>query len=97
MQNQSKKVPGVGRYEIVPKNEKVIADKVVGNYTYNELVGGFTDTAVYYGQATPPHYDAVDLDKIKNRVTSTKITAFKGDKDAQYKFVKDNSPSPHTY
>lgn len=45
----SKKVPGVGKYEVVPKNNKVLAPKIVGSYTFNDQAGGFTDEAVYYG------------------------------------------------
>lgn len=71
--------------------------KVHGNYTYNDPLGGFTDAAVWQGQSTPSHYEAIDMNKIKDRVRSTKIAAFKGDKDAQYKHVKDNSPSPFSY
>jgi len=74
-----------------------MAVKILGNYTNNDPHAGFTDTATYYGQATPSHYEAIDLNKIKERVKSTQISAFKGDKDAQYKFIKDNSPSPHHY
>lgn len=37
------------------------------------------------------------MDKIKSRILSTKITPFKGDKDAQYKFKKNDSPNPFTY
>lgn len=71
--------------------------KVLGNYTYATVGGGFTDAAMYLGQATPSHYPEVDLNKIKPRVLSTKIQPFKGDKDAQYKFKKNDSPSPHSY
>ena len=33
----------------------------------------------------------------KNRILSYKIKPFHGDKDAQYKFKKNDSPSPFTY
>jgi len=59
-----------------------LATKIHGNYTYNDPLGGFTDAATYYGQATPSHYEAIDLNKIKDRVRSTRISAFKGDKEA---------------
>ena len=87
----AKNTPGVGKYE--PEKKK----RILGNYTYATVGGGFTDAAMYQGQQTPPHYQAIDLDKIKNRILSTKITPFKGDKDSQYKFKKNDSPSPHSY
>lgn len=90
--NKAKVTPGVGKYDIVPKKQKIL-----GNYTYATVGGGFTDAAVVFGQSSPSHYPAIDLDKIKNRILSTKIQPFKGDKDAQYKFKKNDSPSPHTY
>ena len=42
---------------------------------------------------TPSHYQSVDLDRIKNRIISYKITKAPEIKKA----VKDNSPNPHTY
>ena len=90
--NQAKKTPGVGKYEPSPSKPKIH-----GNYTYATVGGGFTDAAVYFGQQSPSHYPAIDMNTIRNRVLSTKITPFKGDKDAQYKFKKNDSPSPFTY
>ena len=49
------------------------------------------------GQQSPSHYPAIDMDLIKNRILSTKITPFKGDKDAVYKFKKNDAPNPHSY
>ena len=89
--NQAKKTPGVGRYELLGKQ------KILGNYTYATQGGGFTDTAVFKGQQSPSHYQAIDQDKIKNRVISYKISPFKGDKEALHKFKKNDSPSPFTY
>ena len=42
--NQAKKVPGVGRYDLIGKR------KIMGNYTYSTQGGGFTDQATYEGQ-----------------------------------------------
>ena len=38
--NEAKKVPGVGKYDMVPKKRKIL-----GNYTYASIGGGFTDAA----------------------------------------------------
>ena len=91
-----RKVPGVGKYEIRPKNEKVNADKVVGNYTNREAPGGFVDSAVAHGMSTPSHYEAIELNKIKNRVTNAHIVKPKEPKPDN-RIQKDNSPSPQTY
>ena len=89
--NNAKKTPGVGKYELIGKK------KIMGNYTYATVGGGFTDSAVFQGQQSPSHYPTIDMNTVKNRVLSTKITPFKGDKEAMYKFKKNDSPSPFSY
>ena len=37
------------------------------------------------------------MDKVKNRIIHFKISPFKGDKDAAYKFKKNDAPNPHSY
>lgn len=95
--DESKKIPGVGKYEIRPKNFKVNADKIYGNYTLKTEGGGFIDEAKYNGHCTPAPYQAIDLNKIKNRVIQPHIRKLRESDKNAHKFVRDNSPSPHTY
>ena len=67
IENESRKVPGPGRYDNAKKR------KIYGTYTYKNFGGTFTDEALYRGMITPGHtYDAIDLEKIKNRASKFK-------------------------
>lgn len=60
--NDSKKVPGVGQYKTEgPK------PKILGNYLIKQPIGGITDDAIFKGMSTPSHYNAVAIEKIKQR------------------------------
>lgn len=61
--NEAKKFPGVGKYNIADQQKP----KVLGNYLVKQTGGGFSDAAVFQGMSTPSHYNAVDLNLIKNR------------------------------
>ena len=63
----SKKNPGVGLYNIAKPQ------RILGTYDNKDKGGTFTDVAVFNGMATPGHYPAIDLDKIKNRTLMTNI------------------------
>uniref|UniRef100_A0A7S3CNR6 Uncharacterized protein n=1 Tax=Strombidium rassoulzadegani TaxID=1082188 RepID=A0A7S3CNR6_9SPIT len=88
--NQAKKTPGIGQYKTEGTKPKIL-----GNYLQKSEGGGLTDDAIFRAMQTPPHYNPIELEKIKQRTSKWKIIkpTAKDDK----KLVKDNSPSPHTY
>ena len=90
--NEAKKTPGVGKYDLASQKKQ----KVLGTYTQKATGGGFTDAALFKGMTTPSHYNAVDLNLIKNRTLATKIQKPK-DAKPDNKLHKDNSPSPFHY
>ena len=59
----SAKKPGVGRYDLLNSPSR----KIIGNYTNKELKSGMLEEAIYKGMSTPPHYPAIDIERIKPR------------------------------
>ena len=59
--------PGVGKYNITRKQ------KIMGNYLVKEGKGCMIDEALFKGMSSPSHYDAINLEKIKDRISYTKI------------------------
>jgi hypothetical protein len=57
----SKKLPGVGRYDLLASKKP----KILGTYTYKEANSGVMAEAQYKGMTTPSHYNAVDINLIK--------------------------------
>ena len=80
----------MGKYDISKSKFKIL-----GNYTYKEEGNSFISAAIVEGQSTPAPYQAIDLNKIKDRVFSLKIS--KSGMNAPKKIEKNSSPSPHTY
>ena len=71
---------------------------MLGNYTIKEYGGGYLDQSLYDGKylPAPGGYESIDLNKLENRVLSTKIIKPKEDKP-NWKIAKDGSPSPNSY
>ena len=59
----------MGKYDISKSKFKIL-----GNYTYKEEGNSFISAAIVEGQSTPAPYQAIDLNKIKDRVFSLKIS-----------------------
>ena len=59
----------MGKYDISKSKFKIL-----GNYTYKEEGSSFISAAIVEGQSTPAPYQAIDLNKIKDRVFSLKIS-----------------------
>ena len=86
------KTPGVGKY-----NPNEFKYKVFGSYTQKTEGGGYIDEAVVKGQSSPSHYQAINLDLIKDRTYATKIHKPNKKDQEGGKISKNNSPSPHSY
>ena len=87
----SKKLPGVGRYDL-DKNY----NKVHGTYTQKSPITGVVAEAQYNGMSSPSHYNSVDINLIKQKYRTARIYKPKAEK-GDWKVVQNNSPSPVTY
>ena len=87
----SKKLPGVGKYDLLPNK-----NKIHGTYTYKEPMSGVMAEAQYKGMSSPSHYNAVDINLIKQKYRTTRIYKPREEK-TDWKVSKNDSPSPSSY
>lgn len=95
--NNAKKLPGVGKYEVQKSNEYANLDRVKGTYTSKAPMTGVMAEAQYKGMTSPSHYNAVNIDLIKQKYRTARIYKPKTDAPADWKPKRTNAPAVGSY
>ena len=88
----AKNLPGVGKYDVQKS-----MDRVRGTYTTKAPISGVMAEAQYKGMTSPSHYNAVNLNLIKQKYRTTRIYKPKTDAPADWKPKRTNAPAVGSY
>ena len=92
IQKNAKFTPGVGKYENVHQDAKIL-----GCYKFQEPKSAFTEDAIWKGQQTPHQYPQIPMETYKFRKTMQTKFYKPPAKEAHEPEKKNNSPSPTHY